>query len=137
MANVLQKPEIWAIITFRIGAAIPQGILRSLYVFLFWVPMKIISGIEIYPQTKIGEKLYIIHHGGIFIDPRTVIGNNCILLNNVNIGTRFDGKGAPVIGDNVRIGAGAKIIGAVNIGDDATIEANAVVTKDVPAGAIW
>jgi serine O-acetyltransferase len=42
---------------------------------------------------------------------------------------------APVIGDRVYIGAGAKILGPVRIGNDAIIGANAVVTKDVPAGA--
>lgn len=33
------------------------------------------------------------------------------------------------------IGAGAKILGGVRIGRGATVGANAVVTKDVPAGA--
>ena len=42
---------------------------------------------------------------------------------------------APQIGNRVYIGAGAKILGALTIGDDAIIGANAVVTKDVPAGA--
>lgn len=44
-------------------------------------------------------------------------------------------KGAPIVGNNVLIGAGAKLIGSIKIGDDARIGANAVVTKDVPAGA--
>ena len=35
----------------------------------------------------------------------------------------------------MNIGTGAKIIGAVTIGDGAKIGANAVVVKDVPAGA--
>jgi len=42
---------------------------------------------------------------------------------------------APKIGDRVYIGAGAKILGPLKIGEDAIIGANAVVTKDVPAGA--
>jgi serine O-acetyltransferase len=42
---------------------------------------------------------------------------------------------APKIGHRVYIGAGAKILGPVVIGDDAVVGANAVVTKDVPAGA--
>jgi serine O-acetyltransferase len=41
----------------------------------------------------------------------------------------------PRIGGHVDIGAGAKIIGGVTIGDHARIGANAVVTRDVPAGA--
>ena len=34
------------------------------------------------------------------------------------------------------IGAGARVLGPVVIGDDAQIGANAVVVKDVPAGAV-
>ena len=37
--------------------------------------------------------------------------------------------------DNVSIVAGAKLVGPCIIGDDVRIGANAVVTKDVPAGA--
>lgn len=41
-----------------------------------------------------------------------------------------------VIGDDVWIGRGAIVLGGVTIGDGATIGANAVVTHDVPAGAV-
>ena len=46
------------------------------------------------------------------------------------------GKRHPTVGDGVVIGAGAKVLGPMWIGDDAQIGANAVVIKDVPAGAI-
>jgi serine O-acetyltransferase len=36
----------------------------------------------------------------------------------------------------VTIGAGAKILGPIKIGDDSRIGANAVVVKEVPAGAV-
>lgn len=41
----------------------------------------------------------------------------------------------PKIGVRVYVGAGAKILGSVIIESDAVVGANAVVTKDVPAGA--
>jgi serine O-acetyltransferase len=41
-----------------------------------------------------------------------------------------------VIGGHVDIGAGARVLGNVRIGDHAQIGANAVVTKDVPEGAV-
>jgi acetyltransferase-like isoleucine patch superfamily enzyme len=41
-----------------------------------------------------------------------------------------------IIGDQVWIGRGAAILCGVTIGDGATVGANAVVTRDVPAGAV-
>jgi maltose O-acetyltransferase len=40
------------------------------------------------------------------------------------------------IGSNVWIGSGATIMPGVSVGDDAIIGAGAVLTRDVPAGAI-
>lgn len=94
-------------------------------------------GISISSKTPVGAGLYIGHFGGIVVNHGAVIGDNCniqqgVTLGQVNRGARV---GAPVIGNNVFIGAGAKIIGHVHVGDGAAIGANAVVTRDVPAGA--
>ncbi len=133
----LQTPSLWAVISFRIGSMLMDlYIIRSLYVFLIWSPVRIITGIEIPPRTKIGENLYIKHFGGIFIHPYSKIGNNCVIFNNVTIGTNFEETAFPVIGDNVTVCVGAKIIGGVRIGNDVIVGANAVVVKDVPAGAV-
>ena len=76
-------------------------------------------------------------HGmkNIFISGGAKIGTNCIIFQNVTIGsvTLIDSKslGAPIIGDNVYIGAGAVIVGNVRIGNNVRIGANAVVHKDV------
>ena len=71
-------------------------------------------------------------HGlnGIIIHPETVIGENCIIYQQVTIAGKY-GRSAE-IGDNVSIGAGAKIVGAVKIGSNVIIGANTVVTKDCP-----
>lgn len=81
-------------------------------------------------------------HGmkSIFVSGGALIGNNCIIFQQVTIGsvTLRDsrGKGAPVIGDNVYIGSGAKIFGAVKVGNNVRIGANAVVYKDVPDNSV-
>ena|SRR3989338_1465834 len=132
----LQTPSLWAIISFRVGGIMMHiRFVRGLYIFLIWNPIRIITGIEIYPGTKIGENFYIKHFGGIFIHPKAVIGKDCLIFNNVTIGTDFDEKEFPLIGDNVVIGVGAKIIGGLKIGDNVTVGANAVVTKDIPEAA--
>jgi serine O-acetyltransferase len=58
-----------------------------------------------------------------------------VIAHQVTIGNRGGMMAAPKIGHRVYIGAGAKILGPLTIGDDAVVGANAVVTKDVPAGA--
>jgi serine O-acetyltransferase len=77
-------------------------------------------------------------HGlnGIFISQRAVIGKNCVIFQQVTIGSNSlkDSQkiGAPVLGDNVYIGAGAKIIGKITIGSNVRIGANAIVVMDIP-----
>ncbi len=71
-------------------------------------------------------------HGiaGIFVSQSAVIGNNCLILQNVTIGSAH-GK-APVIGDNCIIGANATIIGGITVGNNCKIGAGVTVFKDVP-----
>jgi len=68
------------------------------------------------------------------IHPDTRIGVNCLIFQQVTLGTR-NGKGPPVLGGHVDVGAGAKILGALTIGDHAKIGANAVVLRVVADGA--
>jgi serine O-acetyltransferase len=74
------------------------------------------------------------HPTGIVIHPKAVVGPNCMIMQQVTIGSPGgEKKGVATIGGHVDIGAGAKIIGKVTIGDHAQIGANAVVLTDVPA----
>jgi serine O-acetyltransferase len=70
------------------------------------------------------------HPNGIVIHPDVEIGPNCLIFQQVTLGS--NGRGTPTIGGRVDIGAGAKVIGAVTIGPQAQIGANSVVTCDVP-----
>ena len=77
----------------------------------------------------------LFHHlNGIIISHYATFGKNVRIFQQVTVAGGSENSAA-VIGDDVIIGAGAKIIGPVHIGDGARIGANAVVTKDVPAGA--
>lgn len=69
------------------------------------------------------------------INENVVCGKNTVIFQGVTIGS-MRGKGCPKIGDNCVLAAGAKIIGNVNIGNNVFVGANAVVTKDVEAGAV-
>jgi serine O-acetyltransferase len=83
----------------------------------------------------IGGGLLLPHPNGVVIHPEAHIGPNCLLFQQVTIGTGSI-PGTPRIGGHVDIGAGAKILGGVVIGDHAVIGANAVVVTDVPAYSV-
>lgn len=100
--------------------------------YRFW---SIITGADIPLNCEIGGGLLIPHPNGIVIHPDVKIGVNCLIFQQVTIGTR-DGPGVPVIGGHVDIGAGAKVLGLIRVGPHARIGANAVVLTDVPTGAL-
>ncbi|MEC3861315.1 serine acetyltransferase [Mesobacterium sp. TK19101] len=93
---------------------------------LFW---STVTQSEIHLNTRIAGGLRLTHPTGIIIHPDSVIGPNCMIFHQVTL------AGPVVLGGHVDIGAGAKLIGPLSVGDNAVIGANAVVTKDVPAGA--
>lgn len=74
------------------------------------------------------------HPNGVVIHPDVRIGPNCLIFQQVTIGSRSGLSRPPVIGGHVDIGAGAKILGDLSIGDHVCIGANSVVLKDIPAG---
>lgn len=96
-----------------------------------------LTGIEIHPGATLGKRLVIDHGFGVVIGETAVIGDDCIIFHGVTLGgLKFDPvKRHPTVGNKVLIGTGAKILGPIQIGDGAMIGANAVVIRDVPAGA--
>ncbi len=118
---------------------------HSLYSFRLFFMARLIAeisrwltGIEIHPGAKLGARLVIDHGIGVVIGETAVIGDDCIIFHGVTLGgMKFDPiKRHPTVGNKVLIGTGAKVLGPILIGDGAKIGANAVVTKDVPAGAM-
>ena len=98
----------------------------------FW---SAITGADIPLNCNIGGGLLIPHPNGIVIHPDAQIGVNCLIFQQVTIGSR-NSPGVPRIGDHVDIGAGAKILGPVKIGAHARIGANAVIIKNVESGVV-
>ena len=92
------------------------------------------TGIEIHPAAQIGRGLVIDHGMGVFIGETTIIGDNCVLYQNVTLGGtgKETGKRHPTLGDNVLVGAGAKVLGPFTVGDNARIAAGAVVLSEIP-----
>ena len=97
-----------------------------------------LTGIEIHPGAKIGSCVFIDHGMGVVIGETAEVGDGCTIYQGVTLGgtTLYRGeKRHPTLGAGVVVGAGAKVLGGFLVGDGARIGSNAVVVKEVPAGA--
>ncbi len=137
------RQGLWVMMVYRFGCwryTVGPRLVRaplSLVYKILRTLIQMLTGVELPCETRVGRRLIIEHFGGIIISGDAVIGDDVIIRNGVTIGLKNTGiRGAPTIGNRVDIGAGAKLLGPITIGDDAVIGANAVVVKDVPAGAI-
>lgn len=98
------------------------------------------TGIDIHPGAKIGAHLFI-DHGFTVIGETAMIGDNvtiyqCVTLGGTDPANGIAGKRHPTLENDVIVGSGAQILGPIIVGARARIGANAVVTKEVPEGAV-
>jgi len=95
------------------------------------------TGIEIHPGATIGRRFFIDHGMGVVIGETAEIGDDCTLYHGVTLGgTSWQkGKRHPTLANDVVVGAGAKVLGPITLADGVRVGSNAVVVKDVPAGA--
>lgn len=97
-----------------------------------------VTGIEIHPGAVMGRRVFIDHGLGIVVGETAEVGDDCTLYQGVTLGGTSLYKGTkrhPTLGRGVIVSAGAKILGGFTVGDGAKVGANAVVLKEVPAGA--
>lgn len=96
-------------------------------------------------ELVVGSDTHIAHDVHLHAYEDLRIGSRCMFADGVYVGLTDHGRdnreeivstGAVTIGNNVFFGQRAIVLGGVTIGDNATIAAGAVVTKDVPAGAV-
>ncbi|WP_437731640.1 serine O-acetyltransferase [Sorangium sp. So ce1335] len=102
---------------------------------LYWLIFLLYNS-SIPPSAEIGAGTRFGYGGmGVVVHARARIGRNVTIAQQVTIGGRSGHHEVPVVEDDVYLGAGAKILGPIRIGRGAVVGANAVVIKDVPAGA--
>jgi serine O-acetyltransferase len=96
------------------------------------------TGVEVHPGAVLGRRLFIDHGMGVVIGETAEVGDDVMIYHDVTLGGRSLNrtKRHPTIGDGVVIGAGARVLGPVVVGAAAQVGANAVVVRDVPAGAV-
>lgn len=105
---------------------------RTISSFSRWI-----TGIEIHPGAVIGRRFFIDHGMGVVIGETAEVADDVTLYHGVTLGgTSWNkGKRHPTLAKGVVVGAGAKVLGPIKVGEGARIGSNAVVTKDIPAGA--
>ncbi len=99
---------------------------------------RFLTGIEIHPGAKIGDRVFFDHAMGVVVGETAEIGDGCTIYQGVTLGGTSLYKGTkrhPTLGRDVVVGAGAQVLGGFTVGDGARVGSNAVVTKPVPAGA--
>ena len=138
-AEVLLYPGVWALGFHRIAHALFGA---RLFFLARWVNhlARFWTAIDIHPGAVIGRNFFI-DHGFVVIGETAVIGDNvtiyqCVTLGGTNPTNGITGKRHPTIEHDVIIGSGAQVLGPITVAPGARIGANAVVTKDVPAGAV-
>jgi serine O-acetyltransferase len=136
----LFAPGFQALMVYRFGAwhrtlPTPLRLVCALIYRPTFIFIRNVYGIEIPATARIGRRLRISHQHGIVLHPQLVMGDDCVIRQNVTIGGALSHHRGAIFGNRVDVAAGAIILGRVRIGDDARIGPNAVVTMNVPAGA--
>ena len=98
---------------------------------------RFLTGIEIHPGARIGERLFIDHGMGVVIGETAEIGDDVLLYQGVTIGGTGSqgGKRHPTLKNRVVVGTGASVLGNITLEEGVKVGAGSVVVHAVPAGA--
>lgn len=137
--EILLYPGLWAVAWHRVAHWLFEAELYFLARLVNHLS-RFLTGIDIHPGAKIGRNLFI-DHGFTVIGETAEIGDNvtiyqCVTLGGTDPANGIAGKRHPTLADGVIVGSGAQILGPITVGERARVGANAVVTKDVMAGAV-
>ncbi|MEI5688241.1 serine O-acetyltransferase EpsC [Sphingomonas kyungheensis] len=138
-AEILLYPGVWALGLHRIAHALYR---QRLFFFARLVNhiARAWTAIDIHPGATIGRNFFI-DHGFVVIGETAHIGDDvtiyqCVTLGGTSPDNGVAGKRHPTLSDGVIIGSGAQVLGPILVGERARVGANAVVTRDVPEGAV-
>lgn len=138
-AEILLYPGVWAVFYHRVAHRLYKGrwffLARAVNHWSRWM-----TAIDIHPGATIGRNFFI-DHGFVVIGETAEIGDDvtiyqCVTLGGTSPDNGVAGKRHPTILSGVIIGSGAQVLGPITVGERSRIGANAVVTRDVPEGAV-
>lgn len=133
---VLCYPGIHALMFHRVAGRLWRADWKVLARWISQVG-RTLTGIEIHPAARIGRRFFVDHGMGVVVGETAEVGDDVTLYQGVTLGgvSLDKGKRHPTIGNDVVVGAGAAVLGPFKVGDGARIGSNAVVVREVPAGA--
>jgi serine O-acetyltransferase len=97
------------------------------------------AGSIVYPTAKIPKSVCFVHPTSIVIATQAVLGERCVVYQNVTIGRggKRNDLPPPVIGDDTVIFTNAIICGNIKICDNVVVSAGAVVTRDITEAGVY
>ena len=137
--EVMTYPGVWALGYHRIAHRL-YGARLFLLARIVNHFSRMMTAIDIHPGATIGRNFFI-DHGFVVIGETAEIGDDvtiyqCVTLGGTSPDNGVAGKRHPTLADGVIIGSGAQVLGPIFVGPRSRVGANAVVTKDVPEGAV-
>lgn len=123
---------MFAVKLYRVGNWFHRRSLKRIAKFISYIN-RILFAVWLPSSATIGRNFKLGYGGlGIVIHNSTVIGDNCLVAQNVTIGRNFKDRLVPKIGNFVYIGAGSVVFGEITIGNNVIIGSNSVINKSVP-----
>jgi serine O-acetyltransferase len=139
LESCLFKAGFQAVLFYRISHWLHQRGFNHLAWFLTRLSVTL-TGAEIEYNAVIGPGMFIAHAVGIVVGRGTKMGSHVTLFQGVTFGVKSwhpdQIRSFPTVGDNCFFFAHATVVGAITIGNDCIVGANAVVSRDVPDGAM-
>ncbi len=137
--EILLYPGVLAVALHRVAHWLYEGELFFLARFINHLA-RFLTAIDIHPGAKIGRNLFIDHGFTVIGETAAIVDDvtiyQCVTRGGTNPANGVAGKRHPTLSDGVIVGSGAQVLGPIVVGAGARVGANAVVTKDVPAGAV-
>lgn len=137
--EILTYPGVLAVGLHRVAHRLFKARLFFLARFVNHLS-RFLTAIDIHPGAAIGRNFFI-DHGFVVIGETAEIGDDvtiyqCVTLGGTSPDNGIGGKRHPTLANGVIVGSGAQVLGPILVAARARIGANAVVTKDVPEGAV-